>query len=803
MLFLISVFLFPIFFLILCFGTGLLLQNKNGRDLNLTISIAEGFALIISIGYLLTIYSSTAKYLSLVILALTILGIFLNMSILSKLIRQTNNLLIIGFTYLFTTLPLIIYGKVTWSGWVQLDDTATFLAITDRIMKAGQTLTSTLISTYDRVIHVVLGNSFFGSYSAGTNQQSFRYPIGSLIPIGTSGKLLGIDIAWIYFPYLLLCIAITAGLFSVIFAKYLSKKWQINLASFISAQASTIYSYALWGGIKELTIVPVLLLHVILLDKLFVSKKKHFFRSIYFLRYLLSAISFYAIAGKTGIGFIAGSVAIYLAIQWLPSAVKNSYFQILFFLSIGIVVIFHSQIVEFINRVLVPEIPDSGNFSRPLNPFQILGIWPSGDFRSDLYWQPYSQIFILMALAIGLFGITESIKSKNLLMPTLVFISTFIVIYSNFYGGIWLTGKSLAVASPFWLSAIFIGVNHFGQIKLLFRIRTQTLVAVSAAVLISNYLSVTHAWFAPSEKIQELARIGKTFDGQGPALMTDYSVAGARYFLRNLSTESASELRVNAIPLRDGSQLQKGFAADIDLFDNKEISRYPLLVLKHTAVGSRPLFNYDLVFTGKFYDVWKRNSTSAIQSIGLGNNLNPSQKPDCEQVQSLFNSKVSAIYAPIRKNTYVVSFSDSKLPISWKVSADKNGSVLPVNNGVIQKIFEVSEEGKFELFIGGSYAATLSVQIDGKEIYSGNTFFEGNQYLSNYLASAQLTKGKHLLQVTYKKRFWLPGNNVIAPLGPLYLTQQTAADSEVSIFSAADAAKLCSSNVDWLAWKVA
>ena len=138
-------------------------------------------------------------------------------------------------------------------------------------------------------------------------------------------------------------------------------------------------------------------------------------------------------------------------------------------------------------------------------------------------------------------------------------------------------------------------------------------------------------------KLQELAKIGKQFSGQGPALMTDYSVAGARYFLRNLDAEAASELRVHSIPMRDGTELKKGFAADIDLFDNDVISKYKLLVLKHTAIGSRPLFNYDLKFTGKYYDVWQLSdsSLSKIESVSLGNNFNPAQKPICQDVQNI------------------------------------------------------------------------------------------------------------------------------------------------------------------------
>ena len=804
MLFFVANFLFPIFLIVICLGLGLFIRLILKKEQKLAITIVEGFALLISIGYLLTLTPQFSKLLPNTILAISLLGIFTNISFLTKIFQQTNQLLVLCVSYIFAAIPAIIYGKVSWAGWVQLDDTATFLAITDRIMNAGQTLTSTLQSTYDRVIHVVLGNSFFGSYSSGTNEQSFRYPIGSLIPIGTSAKLLGIDYAWIYLPNLFVCIALTAALFYNVFSFYFKKRWQIFCAALFAAQASTFYSYALWGGIKELTLVPIFLLNLIHLDSLISSKKKFVKNLDLIFRYLISAFAFYAIAGKTGLGFILGSLFIFLILRSASDFIKKVEFQISIVMLLSAILVFRSNISNLVNRYLVPEIPDSGNFSRSLNPFQILGVWPSGDFRANLYWQPFSQVMILGIFALSTYGIISSSKSKKYLIPVSTLSSLLIVIYSHFYGGIWLTGKAIAVASPFWLAAAFIGIQNLRIRKLPKEYKDFVFAGLICAVITSNFLSISHSWFAPSEKLQELAKIGKQFSGQGPALMTDYSVAGARYFLRNLDAEAASELRVHSIPMRDGTELKKGFAADIDLFDNDVISKYKLLVLKHTAIGSRPLFNYELKFTGKYYDVWQLSdsSPSKIESVSLGNNFNPAQKPICQDVQNIFNSNVSSIYAAERKSTYVVALNDAVLPKKWKIPLDQNMSVVPGKSGSLQNIFEVSESGSYEMFIGGSFGGELTISIDGKKIYKGKTFFEGNPYLSNYLTKLDLSAGKHLLQLSYKDSFWLPGANVREPLGPVYLTQETAAQAKVFEFTKANSQKLCGMNVDWLAWKV-
>ncbi|MFM8329321.1 MAG: hypothetical protein ACKN80_03645, partial [Actinomycetales bacterium] len=112
--------------------------------------------------------------------------------------------------------------------------------------------------------------------------------------------------------------------------------------------------------------------------------------------------------------------------------------------------------------------------------------------------------------------------------------------------------------------------------------------------------------------------------------------------------------RVNAIPMRDGKELQKGFAADIDLFDNEVIKPYKLLVLKHTASGSRPLFNYDLAYEGKYYDVWKQNNfgSANIKSIPLGNNYFASETPRCSAIKELTASAPGRVYAAERRPNF-------------------------------------------------------------------------------------------------------------------------------------------------------
>lgn len=795
----------PIALFFLSLGLGLLIHNRrSAAGLSLAQLVGMGFALMVAIGSFLIEFKGIARFTTIAVSVLALIGLVLGRKKIRNFLKRRYELFVLTSSFILAGLPVLTYRKISWPGWVQLDDTATFLAITDWIMSKGRSLPEKLISTNDRVIQVVLGGSFYGTYDANTNSTAFDYPVGSLIPLGVTGRLLNIDLAWIYFPYLAFCLALTALLFYSFTNTVFNRKWVASLVAITSASASTYYAYALWGGIKELSLVPVLTLSILLLSKLKESGIRNRDGRNTSLLYLLSAGAIYALAGKSGFGFILGELALFTLFYFVTKRFQFSVRKSLIALVAVLILLYLTKdlISNFFNKYLIPEIPDSGNLARPVNMLQVLGIWPSGDFRGDIYWQPYSYLALAIVIALLLLGLWSSFKTERLLTLIGVVLTFAIVIYSSIFSGIWLTGKAIAVASPFFLLTAFIGVAQLRKTKRLRFVATLSLTLLVLGVGTSNYLGYRHTWLAPSEKVQELAQIGKRFKDQGPALMTDYSVIGARYLLRNLQAESASELRVNLIPMRDGSELQKGFAADIDLFENSEISKYPLLVLKHTAAASRPLFNYDLAFEGKYYDVWKINEKAPknIESIGFGTNYVPAGAPSCKFLKNQVKDVSGKVYSAIRTPVSLVDLSEGQLPTNWRKEENAFGAVTPGSGGTITSILEVYESGDFQLFLSGSFGGKLTLTIDSKEVFRGKTFFEGNRFLSNYLTTTKLSAGKHLLQVTYSKPLLSPGAGVIETLGPIYLTTETAAKSKVVSLPAESINELCGKNLDWLAW---
>jgi hypothetical protein len=462
--------------------------------------------------------------------------------------------------------------------------------------------------------------------------------------------------------------------------------------------------------------------------------------------------------------------------------------------------------------MVVPSIGDSGNLYGQLNPLQILGIWPSRDFRVSPLWEPLTFLVIFLALALVIIAAAEHVRRREWLIPVLLMSAAIVFGFSRIYAGVWLTGKSIAVASPIFLMACVAGMQELSKVLARFRVGNSRIikgitigivVAISGGVVLSDVMTYGNVWFAPNSQTDELRSIGHKFAGQGPTLMTEYSPYGARYFLREIGAEAASELRVHVIPMRDGNQVPKGASADIDLFDNSSIDYFNLLVLRRSAQASRPPMNYSLAWTGTNYEVWKKNAISVKikKTLILGNNFSAGNVPSCDQVTNFLANRLPGerIYTVARDLTYVIELGTGDLPLGWSPSSYITGGVNFTGPGALSRNFSVARENDYQFWISGSYPGKLRVLVDGQELFTGRSVFEGNGALGNPMGKVHLTAGSHLVTIIYTVSPLQAGAQVHSTFGPVILTTQTAGQSRVEAVSKPQIPQLCSRNLDWIA----
>ncbi|MBI3429012.1 MAG: hypothetical protein HY050_02930 [Actinobacteria bacterium] len=581
----------PIFLVLLSFGVGLLPASLVRKQINFAVATALGFLVIAIFGSLLTISTVTAPYTAQIIAVLSALGLGVGFIRMRSLIRFEFASIWAGLlTYLAFGSPIIASGAPSWAGWVKLDDPATFLAITDRLMSVGRTTPDPVTSTYSRVIQTI-----FDPVGAG----HFSYPVGSFMPFGVTTRLTGIESAWFFQPYMALSAGIVAMLFVLILRRNISRKIALVLIGTFAAMASTIYSYVMWGAIKEIVIlIPITLFAITIFEP---ARNRE--RQEVYLYSFIGALGMYFIGGAAGLGFILPIFFIAILVKMFSKNQLIAYGMLgVLGLAVAVVTYFLRAGNNAIANILIPIIGDTGNLSRPLKLRQVVGIWPSQDFRLDPIHPLLTTVAILVASTFTVAGLYFSIRKGSWIAPSLFVATSAVVANSYLWGGIWLTGKAIAVASPIFLLCAGIGAIELWKF---FRNNQMPIVGIAkfhhliivlvlfvgSGVFVSNLMTYKNVWLAPFTQVDELRKIGQKFAGQRPALMTEYSVFGSRYFLRDMDAEAVSELRVHVIPTRDGNQVPKGFAADIDLFDSSTIDYFKILVLRKSPTASRPLLN--------------------------------------------------------------------------------------------------------------------------------------------------------------------------------------------------------------------
>ena len=326
---------------------------------------------------------------------------------------------------------------------------------------------------------------------------------------------------------------------------------------------------------------------------------------------------------------------------------------------------------------------------------------------------------------------------------------------------------------------------------------------MASGVLISDIYTYKNVWIAPYSQLEELQKIGKIYAGQGPALMTEFSIYGARYFLRDMGAEAVSELRQHLIPKRDGNEVPRGMAADIDSFSPQTLEYFNILVLRKSPNASRPPMNYSLSWSGLHYEVWKKISVnySVVDTLPLGGYFQPGANPSCNSVDNFLaqRRKGDMVYSAKRDQISIVDFSKGDLPADWHPAIPYSGGVNFAGTGGFSRMFTVNETQFYDFSMAGSYPGLLKIQVDGLQVFSGNSIVEENSSLTNPLTHIRLSAGSHLLTLNYETPRFMPGSDVNSSFGPIFISSQSAEAVKVRQISNSRVGELCKENLDWIA----
>lgn len=659
--------------------------------------------------------------------------------------------------------PSVLSGKATFDGYIKLDDTATYFAMTDRVMTHARDLAGLDLSTYLRTLETTV---------------KLGYPTGSLMPLGIGHVLLSYDIAWLYQPYLTFLAAMLALSVYALLGGLIPGRGFRAAAAFIAAQPAILFGYALWGGVKELAGAWLLALIAALLPWTLERRARAA------IPLGAAAATLVCVLSLPGGGWLFPALLAAAALAYLGLRRELVSKTVVLVAAAAVLAVpaFVASASWLSHLSAFGKESELANLIAPLSGFQLFGVWLSGDFRLHPHgWlAAATYVLVLLVLVAGAVGVWWAWQRRSWALPAyLVTAGLGCAIYVPLSSP-WVGGKTLAMASPAFLAAAAAGCGAGLAHR---RVAEAGIVALAIAVGViwSNALQYHKVLLAPRGQLHELETIGNLIAGQGPTLMTDYQAYGARHFLRRGDPEGASELRFRFDFLTNGHTLNAGESADIDRFRLDSVRVYRTLVLRRGPAESRPPSVYGLVWSGRYYEVWQRPvhpAQTLVEHLGLGDASQAAAKPKCSQIMRL--ARLPGV---------------TTLATATRPQAIWLGGLLLSGESRFQVTLDAP--GRYIAWLGGDWDGLSSIWVDGHEVGSRRMELNWPGVFSE-LGEMQLAAGRHIVTVKSVRGGWRPGSAATPySYGPAALSAVDAREP-VETVAPADARSLCGRRLDWV-----
>ena len=726
---------FPAVLAVLAIGWGLLLEALAGRALPAALLPGAGFAaLVVAVEIPGLASGSAARLATPVAVAGAVAGIVIWAGGAGPRARDRIGrpaawpavAALVAFA--LYAAPVVLTGEPAIAGYIRLDDSATFIALADHALEHGRDTTGLTPSTHDVLVRAFAGGD---------------YPVGALLPLAIGGKLTGQDLAWLLGPYLAFLAALLAAALDCVLAPAIGRRWLRAAVAVVASASALLFGYALWGGLKELATAALLATGVALGAEFPAAAPRGLLARLREVLPVAAAMA--AVVGVLSVGGVVWVAPILFALGLGLARLRGTR-EALLSLAAVLPLVAAASIGPLADAAFAHNLTTTpaaasdllGNLIEPLSPLQVLGIWPSGDFRLHPSDEAVTAILLVVLAVAASLGVAQVVRRRAWGVAAYaggVLAGTCVV---AIYAWPWVDAKAYAVASP--VPVLLAGIGVATLLDGGHRVAAAVAgVAVVLGVAWSDVLAYRDATLSPHDRHAELARIGERFAGDGPTLMTEFEPYGPRWFLRRMETEGAGELRTRPVPLVAGGVLAKGESADVDAFRYEGLGDYRTLVLRRSPVASRPPSTFRLAWRGRWYDVWQRIQGAAPVRLhlGLGTPLDPGAVPRCAEVR-----RVAAAARPAGALHAV----RAREPVIAGLGGDGSGAVYPRRPGPLTTTVDLPRAGRWAIWLGGSLRTAATVAVDG--VIAGRTdpqLSYGGQWID--VGAMTLSAGPHAISV--------------------------------------------------------
>jgi hypothetical protein len=798
--YLLAVFVFPLLLAVLSLGAGLLVQRLAGVVLPALLLVPLGFAAIVGVSQLTTWSGVTAPLAPFVLVGLALAGAAVGRRDALARWRGRRSGWWWGWTaglaaYVTAAAPVILAGHVTFPGYL-LDTTAGIQLLgADRLITEGHSF-----SVPGSGSGLML-DAFFGH----------GYPSGGHTAFAGVGRLVGVDLIWLYAPYLASMLGFAALGLAFLARRAGLERPAAAIAGFLAAVPALVYAYMLQGSIKEIVLLPTL----VLLGVVIVLAREH---ATSWPRSALP-LGVVGAAGWSSIGFAFtpwlafGAVAV-LVLGWgglrgdrrarirTAAVAAAGVGAALVLLALPTVANLQASLdlTRNVSNANAAAVSDPGNLLRPLLKVQALGVWLGPSHRVDPQHLLQTYVLIGVAAVAIVLGLAWLLRTRNWAVLAVVAVSVLVWLILMPRATTWTSAKLLVLLSP--MAVLVACIGAFGRLGLRRLDGLLLGAAIALGVLGSDAYLYHYTTLAPPGRFDELRHVGERFAGAGPTLTPDFDEY-ALYLLRDMAPDGPGNARdVQPWTTIDGQEIGYGSTVDVDALDPALVERMRTIVMRRSPFKSRPPGDFSLAWRGHDYEVWRRTEAAspAREHLALGDGRQPGAAAACRGVRALATRGRAEgarrlRFAPRTPNVALPLRRTQRTPLA--VLSPDGGSIAFGGPGSVTARVAVPRVGTYRLWVEGYTGRALQATIDGRPAGTVEQVSGGNGNVLQF-ATLQLTAGAHVLRFVRGGGGLAPGDAAPTGVSAIALEPLAAASHPLASVPIGDWRALCGQQLDWI-----
>lgn len=791
-MFFLSALVYPVVLALLCVGAGLAIDRASGGFLPGVLLPVVGAAALIAVAQLTTYVPGAAPATPHALAVVGVGGLALGWPRVRLIARHRREhrwqLALPVLAFVVALAPVLFAGRPTFSAYMVLTDSALHIMGADYLIRHGQHYAHLdLVNSYGQYI-----NSYYNN----------NYPTGADALLGGSAFLVHVPVIWAFQSFNACILAAASGP-----AWLLARRLRLDgiwaaAAALAATVPALVYAYELFGSVKEITALPLILA----LGALVVVHSRWLRRG----PRAVIPLALIVAGGVSALGVAFGAWAIVAVVVLAGVTVADGALarrhagrSLVLVVSGAIILLvcawptWHHLSGSVQVAQAVVNSPNRGNLVSPLRAIQVFGVWLGGSYQAlpggTSLVITYALI-IVTALA-AVLGALHVVRIREYPLASWLALMVVLGVVVTRLGGTWSDAKTLMLSSPVFILGAWAGVAALrsGGHRL-----AALLVAVMLAggVLASDVLQYHDTDLAPTARYDELAAINSRFAGRGPALFTDFDEY-ALYELRDLDVGGPDFLD----PPKGLLGIDTGHGGKVDVTRGRAAALrvYPLIITRRDPSTIRPPSAYRLIWGGTYYQVWGRRAGAPAAIARY--RLTGTRPVACRRVRAIANiatAHAATLVTASPADIVRIDLAAAHRSASWKHVAV--WYVMPAP-GHLQAGFQITRPGVWDVWLQGEFMPTVNVQVDGDLIGRVGGQVGGDPVVPNTTTPLRvsLTAGRHSLAIIRGGLTLAPGDGGSAILISAFLTPAGAGGQpQLHVTPPAQWRSLCGRRYVWI-----